>query len=502
MEAWFAPPVVTEVVLIGAAALLLFGVLASKISDRFGVPVLLVFLALGMLAGSDGPGGIYFDDPALAQFVAVVALVFILFGGGLSTGWSEVRPVLAPSLTLATVGVLFTALVMGVFAHLLLGMPLLEGMLLGSIVSSTDAAAVFAVLRSKSVGLRGNLRPLLELESGSNDPMAVFLTTGLIQILTQPEAGLAQMVWRFVLQMVLGGALGYLAGRATAWLTNRIKLGHDGLYPVLTFSMVLLAYGLVSVAGGNGFLAVYVQGIVLGNSSFVRKRTVLRFHDGVSWLMQIVMFLTLGLLVFPSRLAPVAGMSLALVACLMFIARPLAVFLTLLPTRLSLREKAFVSWVGLRGAVPIVLATYPLVAGLPDAAIYFNVVFFIVLASVVVQGTTLPYVARLLKVDAPIRKERNYPIEYNHVGGFASELREAVVTAGAHAAGRSIADLSLPPEFLFVLIARNDEFMIPSGETVLQPGDTVLALAEKQVFAEVSGRLTARAESRVSDNLL
>jgi cell volume regulation protein A len=324
-----------ENILISASILLLVSVLASKISDRFGVPALLLFLILGMLAGSDGPGGIYFDDPVLAQFIGVIALVLILFSGGLDTEWKLVRPVLKEGLLLSTFGVFITAIVTGVFASKLLGFTLVEGLLFGAIVSSTDAAAVFSVLRSKGIGLKGQLKPLLELESGSNDPMAIFLTIGLIEIITQPDSAPASLIGLFLRQMLIGAALGYGMGRLMLFFINRLKLGYEGLYTVLTLALMFLAFGVTAVAGGSGFLAVYIAGIVLGNHDFVHKRSILRFHDGLAWLMQIAMFLTLGLLVFPSRLVPIALEGLLLACILMFVARPSSVFISLLPSSLK-----------------------------------------------------------------------------------------------------------------------------------------------------------------------
>ncbi|HNS37940.1 MAG TPA: potassium/proton antiporter, partial [Anaerolineaceae bacterium] len=294
-------------IIIGAAGLLVVSVLASRISDRFGVPVLLIFLALGMLAGSDGIGGIYFDNPQIAQSVGVVALVLILFSGGLDTEWRSVRPIVKEGLLLSTVGVLLTALGVGLIAALLLKLSIVEGLLLGAVISSTDAAAVFSVLRAKGINLKGQLKPLLEFESGSNDPMAIFLTVGLIQILTQPDFSTLDLLGSFVLQMLLGAGLGVAAGYGMLFLLNRIRLGYDGLYPVFTTALVFLTFGLTNVVGGNGFLAVYLAGIMLRRGDFIHRKSVMRFHDGLAWLMQITMFLTLGLLVFPSRLPPIMG---------------------------------------------------------------------------------------------------------------------------------------------------------------------------------------------------
>lgn len=475
--------------LIAAAGLLLISVLVSKISDRFGVPALLLFLGLGMLAGSDGPGGIYFDNPAIAQFIGVIALVLILFSGGLDTEINQVRAVLKEGVLLSTLGVLITALITGWVCIALLDLPPLVGLLMGAIVSSTDAAAVFSVLRSKGISLKGHLKPLLELESGSNDPMAIFLTVGLIQLIQFPQRSPLNLIGLFFLQMLVGAVIGLLMGRLTVWLINHIRLGYEGLYPVLSLALVFLTFGLTSILGGSGFLAVYLTGIVLGNREFIHRRSLLRFHDGLAWLMQITMFLTLGLLVFPSRLVPVAGSGLLIAAALMLIARPVSIFITLPGRRFNTREKLFLSWVGLRGAVPIILATFPLLAQIPQADMMFNVVFFVVLTSVLLQGTTIAPLARWLKLDAPVTPKRIYPIEYTPVGGFKSELKELAVPPHSPMVGKAIVELGLPDDFLVVLIARQNDFVMPSGGTIIEAGDTLLALADAKTFDEVCQRL-------------
>lgn len=475
--------------LIAAAGLLLVSVLVSKISDRFGVPALLLFLGLGMLAGSDGPGGIYFDNPAIAQFIGVIALVLILFSGGLDTEINQVRAVLKEGVLLSTLGVLITALITGWVCIALLDLPPLVGLLMGAIVSSTDAAAVFSVLRSKGISLKGHLKPLLELESGSNDPMAIFLTVGLIQLIQFPQRSPLNLIGLFFLQMLVGAVIGVLMGRLTVWLINHIRLGYEGLYPVLSLALVFLTFGLTSILGGSGFLAVYLTGIVLGNREFIHRRSLLRFHDGLAWLMQITMFLTLGLLVFPSRLVPVAGSGLLIAAALMLIARPVSIFITLPGRRFNIREKLFLSWVGLRGAVPIILATFPLLAQIPQADMMFNVVFFVVLTSVLLQGTTIAPLARWLKLDAPVTPKRIYPIEYTPVGGFKSELKELAVPPHSPMVGKAIVELGLPDDFLVVLIARQNDFVMPSGGTIIEAGDTLLALADAKTFDEVCQRL-------------
>jgi cell volume regulation protein A len=478
-------------ILVAASILLLLSVLASKASAKLGIPALLLFLVLGMLAGSDGPGGIYFDDAHLAQSLGVVALALILFSGGLDTEWSSVRPVLLKGLALSTAGVLITAVLVGLFARVVLGFSLLEGVLLGAIVSATDAAAVFSVLRARSVGLKGNVRPLLELESGSNDPMAVFLTTGLIGILTQPDARWFSLVPMFIQQMAVGAALGYATGKLTIFIINRLELEFEGLYPVLTLSLILLSYGATATVGGNGFLAVYIAGLVLGKNDFIHKRSVMRFHDGLAWLMQIAMFLALGLLVFPSHLVPIVGLGLLASLFLMLVARPVSVLATLAFSGMRLNEKLMISWVGLRGAVPIVLATFPLLAGMPRAEIIFDLVFFIVLTSILLQGTSMPLLARWLKLEAPVRN-RVHPLELERTAGVNSQLVDVEVPNGSAVIGKQIVGAGFPKGALIVLIGRGNEFIVPNGGTVIEPGDRLLMLAN----GEDLGKTRAIVESK------
>jgi len=466
--------------LIIAATLLIAGVLASKVSNRLGIPALLLFLLIGMLAGSEGIGGIPFDDARLTQTLGIIALSFILFAGGLETEWARVSGVVWRGLSLSTIGVLVTALVVGSAATLVFGFSWSEGLLLGSIMSSTDAAAVFSVLRSRGAGLKGTNKPLLELESGSNDPMAVFLTMALIRVVNRPDSPVLDLALMFVLQMIAGAAAGYGLGKAFVFVVNRIKLETEGLYPVLTLGVVLLVYGLASFLRGNGFLAVYLAGIVMGNSDFIHKRSLVRFHDGLAWLMQITMFVALGLLVFPLRLIPVAGAGFLIAGILMFVARPAGVFLSLLFAKMGLRHKLLISWVGLRGAVPIVLATFPFVAGAPNPDLYFNVVFFVVLTSVLLQGTSIPLVAGWLRLRAPLAKKREYPLEYVSRGRSRNDLVDVRVPDRSPVAGRQIVDLKLPKPALIVLLGRNEDFIVPRGSTVLQPGDVMLVLGENR----------------------
>lgn len=475
-----------ENILLAAAILLLLSIIASKASGRLGIPALLLFLIIGMLAGSEGPGGIYFDDPWITQLVGVAALVFILFDGGLSTEWNMIRPVLARGLALSTLGVLITAVSVGLFATFVLDFSILEGLLLGSIVSSTDAAAVFSILRSRDVQLKGKLEPLLELESGSNDPMAVFLTVGITQWILNPSGSLLDLVPLFLRQMLLGGLLGFIFGRVTAALVNRMNLGYQGLYPVLTIALVMLTYGATTSIGGNGFLAVYLAGLIMRKNDFLHRRSIMRFHEGMAWLMQIGMFLVLGLLVFPSELLPIMGIGLLISVVLILVARPLSIFLTLLPTKLGIREKALVSWVGLRGAAPIILATFPLVAGINRSDTIFNLVFFIVLTSVLLQGTTIIPVARLLGVYGQAEpKKPLYPLEFIPAVSPDSGLVNVEVPASSGVVGKKIVDLHLPETALVVLVNKLDKFVIPSGGTILEAGDRMMVLADQESIEEV-----------------
>jgi cell volume regulation protein A len=474
-----------DAILLFVAALFIVSILVSKGSVRLGVPSLLLFLAIGMLLGEEGPGRIPFDNAALTQALGVVALIFILFSAGLDTDWRRVRPVLAKGVSLATLGVLFSALLVAGFLHWAFAFSWLEALLLGSIISSTDAAAVFTLLRSKSLSLRGELKELIEFESGSNDPMAVFLTLGVLRLLTEPAASVIGLIGSFFLQMGIGALFGYVMGRAMLAVVNRARLEYEGLYPVLTLALVLLTYGLTAVARGNGFLAVYCAALVMGNGQFLHRTSLRLFHDGIAWLMQIAMFIVLGLLVYPSRLLPVMAIGLLTAAFLMLAARPLSVFAALALGGASTRQKLMVSWAGLRGAVPIILATFPRLASVPNADLIFNIVFFIVLTSVLVQGTTVPWVARRLKLNVALAKPVQYPLEFVPGAPLNSELREIEVAEDSAAVGKQLVELRLPPSVLIVLVHRGEHFVVPRGSTVLEAGDRALLLVEKESLPAV-----------------
>lgn len=476
--------------LTAAAVFLLLSIFLSKVAVRVSVPVLLLFVVLGMLAGSDGILGIEFDYPRLVELVGVTAMAFILFSGGLDTVWTNVRPVLRQGMMLATLGVLITAVSVAAFAVAVLDFTALEGLLLGAIVSSTDAAAVFSVLRGKAVALRGQLKPLLELESGSNDPMSVFLTLAMIALITTPGLSPLAIVPMFVQQMGLGALLGIGIGWVSVRLLNRLRLDYDGLYPVLTVALVLLTMGISGLLGGNGFLAVYLVGLTLGRVRFVHKRSIQQFHDGLAWLMQIALFFVLGLQVFPSQLPMVAPQSLAIAAFLIFIARPLSVFISLSLDRFTLRERLYIAWVGLRGAAPIVMAAFPLLAGIEKANILFHLVFFVVLTSVLLQGTLTVPMARWLRVYDPAPPHLSPLAHVMSDGHISNNLIEVIVAPNSPSVGQQVLDLHLPSDVLLVLIGRADNLIVPRGDTVFESGDTVLMMAEKDSAAAVLKLLT------------
>lgn len=475
------PETIQTLVIVGV--LLLAGVLASKLSSRLGVPALLAFLLLGMLVGEDGLG-VSFDDPHIAQLVAIVALSYILFDGGLHAHVGSIdRKVLRSGLLLSTVGVGLTALLVAAFAVFALGLQPVYGLLLGAIVSSTDAAAVFSVLRAKDVGLPKRLRTLLEFESGSNDPMAVFLTVSALMVL-QRAIGAGELAVFFLTQMVGGALIGFAAGLALVWLINHIDLEYDGLYPVLTLSSVPLLYGASEWVGANGFLAVYVMGLLAGARVLRHKRSLSHFHQGLGWLMQITMFLILGLLVTPSDVVGAAIPGAAVALFLIFIARPFSVMPVLIASPLPWRERNMVAWVGLRGAAPIVLATFPLVAGVEGAHDLFNMVFFAVVLSVLLQGPSVAQAARLLRVATPVRSVLPSPVEFEPPPGSDMLLRRITVPERSSMAGRKLMEAGEFEDMRVVILARADKLLIPTGGTVLQEGDTLFALGTEDSVEE------------------
>ncbi len=467
-------------ILLLGSLLLIIGLIGSR-TTKYGVPVLLLFLVVGMLAGSDGFGGIYFYDPKASKFIGAVALSFILFSGGLETRWTDVKPVFRQGLILSTLGVVLTAVIVGFFVTLVTGLSLLEGLLLGSIVSSTDAAAVFSILRSKSIALKGNIRPLLELESGSNDPMAYFLTICFTFLLTNKEVTALSLIPLFFQQMILGGLMGYLMGHVMHKTINWIKLDYDGLYSVLLITLMLFTFSFTEFIGGNAFLSVYISACILGNKSFIHKKSLIKHFDGQAWLMQGIMFITLGLLVYPKQLIPYIGIGLLISLVLIAVARPISVYLCLWMFKLNNRKKLFISWVGLRGAVPIVLATYPLTAGIEKANLIFNLVFFISITSILVQGTTLSFVAKWLNLTLPpeVRKYSTFEKELTIKG--KSIMVQTTIESFCPCIGKSMVELSMGGSITVTSIERDGKYFTPEGTTRIQKGDRLSVLADNPI---------------------
>lgn len=470
--------VTIENVLLSGSLLLFLSIVAGKTSYRFGVPTLLLFLLIGILAGSEGIGKIKFDNPQLAQFIGIVSLNFILFSGGLDTSWKAVKPILKQGIVLSTLGVFLTAMTLGGIVYYITNFTLIESLLLGSIVSSTDAAAVFSILRARNLSLNTNLRPTLELESGSNDPMAYVLTISFLSLLVNQDMEVWQIIPLFLKQMILGGALGFLMGKISKFVINRIGLDFKGLYPVLVIALMFFTFSFVEFVGGNGFLAIYFAAVYLGNQELIHKQTILQMFDGLAWLMQIVLFLTLGLLVFPSEIIPFLGVGLLISLLLIFVARPFAVFLSLAFFKMPLKRRFYISWVGLRGAVPIVFATYPLLAGVEKANAIFNIVFFISVTSVIIQGTSLAAVAKWLKVVKTEKDEEDEPDHLTLPDIPKSALREFTVESDYYAVNRRIVDLNFPKSAFIVMIKRENRYLRPGGSTVIEENDLLMILAD------------------------
>ncbi|SNQ42420.1 potassium/proton antiporter [Cellulophaga lytica] len=469
-----------ENILLVGSILLFISIIVGKTSYKFGVPTLLLFLVIGMLAGSDGIVGIKFDDPKLAQFIGVVSLNFILFSGGLDTNWNTVKPILKEGIVLSTIGVLLTAVTIGTFVFYITDFTIYESMLLGSIVSSTDAAAVFSILRSKNLALKNNLRPTLELESGSNDPMAYVLTLAFLTLVINQDQSIFSIIPMFIQQMALGAIAGFGFGKLSKYIINKIKLDFEGLYPVLVIALMFITFSATDFVGGNGFLAIYICAVYLGNQDLIHKKTILKMYDGLAWLMQIVLFLTLGLLVFPSKIIPVFGLGILISLFLIIVARPVSVFLSLLFFKMKFRRRFYISWVGLRGAVPIVFATYPLLAGIDKADMMFNIVFFISVSSVIIQGTTLSVMAKWLNVALPNEEKKLSTTDLLMEDNPKALIKEIPVTANCYAVNKKIVDLGFPKHAIIAMIRRDNKYVTPNGSTVIEDKDILVVLADKQ----------------------
>ncbi len=479
-------PQLIEDKLLILSVLVILAIMVTRLTKNYGVPALILFLGLGMLAGSEGPGGIYFDNAPLAQSIGTIALVFILFSGGLETRFESVKNGYKSAFSLASLGVILTAGLSGVFLYYVAGYDLRLSLLIGSVIASTDAAAVFSVLRAKDLSLRGELQPVLEIESGSNDPMAIFLTAMMISVLTVPEKPLYDYIIMLFLQFGIGTVTGLVGGRAMTWVINRLDFLSPGFYPVFVLACALGIYSGTALIAGSGFLAVYIAGIVANYYEYQHKTNTTRFFEGLAWLSQIGMFITLGLLIFPSHLIEVWQTGVILALFLMFIARPIAVFASLLFSSYNLREKLFITWGGLRGAVPVILATFVLTANVEGGSLVFNLVFFVVILSALGQGWSLPIAAKLFKVSAEKSLTKRVLIDLETGRGDDKTLFDLFVQPGAPAVGQKIVELGLPKEVLIVLIERKGQYVIPSGSTKIAEDDLVILLVDKNGIAEAA----------------
>ncbi|KAA6331654.1 potassium/proton antiporter, partial [termite gut metagenome] len=477
----------SENILLIGSVLLFISIWISKTGYRFGVPALLLFLVVGMLFGSDG-FGLQFDNAGQTQFIGMVALSVILFSGGMDTKFSEIRPILVPGILLSTVGVLLTAVFTGVFIWFIttgtnitaIYLPLTTSLLLASTMSSTDSASVFSILRSQKINLKHNLRPMLELESGSNDPMAYMLTIVLIQFIQSSGMNAGNILLSFVIQFVVGIGAGYLLGKLAIFVLNKLNIDNQSLYAILLLSLIFFTFAITDKLKGNGYLAVYIAGILVGNNKIPNRKDTSTFMDGLTWLFQIIMFLSLGLLVNPIELLEIAPIALLIGVFMIIFGRPLSVFLCLLPFRkINMRSRLFVSWVGLRGAVPIIFATYPVVKGIEGSNIIFNIVFFITILSLVVQGSTVSSMARKLNLSLPFEKTGNdFGVELPEE--IDSKLSDMTVTHEMLEKADTLKDMNLPKGTLVMIVKRKSKFLVPNGTLKLHAGDKLLLISEKK----------------------
>ena len=466
-----------------AGALLAVGIAAAKVADRVRVPGLLLFVGLGMLVGSEGPGGVDFDNAELTRTLGTIGLVLILFEGGLSAGWREIRPVIGTAISLALIGTAVTAAIAGFAASWLLGLGTLESLLIGSAVAATDSAAIFAVLRGST--LRRRLARSLEGESGMNDPVALLLVTGFIDWIQEPGYGAEDMILNLVVKLAIGAVLGIVIGFGARWAVRNVDLPTPGLYPVASMATAAVSYGLAELAHGSGFLAVYLTAVILGTGIVPAKRTMLSFHQGLSWVSQIALFFLLGLLVFPSELGEVALDGLLIATVLMFVARPVAAFLASLASPFSLPERVMLGWAGLRGAIPIWLATFPVIAGVGAADELFDIVFFVVVASTLVQGASFEALAERLGVTTTEPALPRSLVETGMVRELGGEVIAYGVREDDAVVGRRVKELGLPREALVNVIVREGNAIPPRGSTAIEAGDELHILVRREAHEEV-----------------
>lgn len=466
-----------------AGALLTAALVASMLASRVRLPGLVLFLGLGMLVGGDAAGLIPFNDFEAAQTIGIIALALILFEGGLAAGLVEIRPVLGAALSLAFGATILTAILMGLAAGWIFDLSTTEGLLVGAIVAGTDGAAIFGLLRGSS--LRRRLARTLEGETGLNDPVAVLLVLGFINVLTEPSFGVLDFAWLFVKELAIGGVVGVGVGWAVTAALRQARLASGGLYPVATLAAVAVAFGAADTLEGSGFIAVYLAGLVLGSSAIPAERTIATFHEGLAWVAQLSMFLVLGLLVNPSQLGDVALQGAALALVLMFIARPLVTFLFTAPFDYTARESAVLSWAGLRGAVPIVMATFPVIHGVEDAAQLFNIVFFVVVLSTLVQGATFEPFARWLKLTTDEPALPRPLAEAGTIRRLGAEVLEFPVVPSDAIVGVAVRDLGLPREAVVNVIVREGQAIPPRGSTRINAGDRLHVLYREEASRHV-----------------
>jgi potassium/hydrogen antiporter len=474
-----AEPLTTALFMLTLGTLIAISALFSRAMGKAGIPVALLFIGIGVLAGSEGFGGIEFEDYNFAFRLGAIALVLILFDGGLNTPLLAVRQYIKPAATLATLGVVLTALIVAGMGHLL-GLSWNHAFLLGAVVSSTDAAAVFSVLRGSGLHLRKRVGITLELESGLNDPMAVILTLAMTEALVKQDFSVSHVVLGTVIQIAVGTATGLGVGYVGTHLLKRARLPASGLYPVLSVAFAFLSFGLATLLEGSGFLAVYLAGLIIGNNEVRYHHGMLRVHDALAWLSQITMFLMLGLIAFPSRLGTVAGTGIAVALGLAFVARPLAVALCLLPFRYRAVEVFYVGWVGLRGAVPVILATFPVLMGAPGSKTIFDIVFFIVVVNALVPGATVQPLTRKLGLVSNAPPPPEAVLEIHSTQPLTGSLASYFIDSASATCGASMADLPFPESAVATLIVRGSELVAPKGSTVLQANDHIYVFCKRE----------------------
>jgi cell volume regulation protein A len=480
----------TENILLIGSILLFFSLLTEKLPKKFGVPLLLLFISIGMLAGEDGIGKISFDNPHTAQFIGMVALAIILFSGGMNSKYEEIKPVMLPGILLSTLGILLTTLFTGLFIFLVtnhffndFAFSLFESLLLASVLASTDAAAVFSIL-PKNMRLKYHLRHLLELESESNDPMAYMLMITFLPLVQHQDNSLLWIVGLFFYQLIVGSLCGFLLGKTIVFVINKINMKNDALYPILLLILFVILFSFTEFVHANGFLAVYIGGVIVGNSRLLHKRSTKNSFNGFTWFAQIIMFLTLGLLVNPSELIPITGLALAIGFFMIIVARPLAVFGCIFPFKeFPAKAKLYVSWVGLRGAVPIIFATYLLAANIDNGRIMFNIVFFITILSLMVQGTLVPFIARHLGLVEQIK----YPVkplptafDMEESDDIKSAMSEIVIRKQSLKKGNCLLEMPIPENTTVVMVKRDEHYFIPKGNTEIEPRDILFVISDDE----------------------